>query len=43
MGNHLIMKENVYEQFMDKFSEEMEPSIIYQNWVNVARDILLLL
>ena len=25
MGNHLIMKENVYELFMDKFSEEIDP------------------
>lgn len=43
MGNHLIMKESVYEQFMDAFGENVEPSIIYANWIEVAKKILMLL
>lgn len=40
MGNHLIMRDEVYQEFMDEFPEETESSIIYMNWVEIAANIL---
>ena len=40
MGNHLIVSDTVYNQFISEFSEDVEPSILYQNWVEVAGKVL---
>ena len=43
MGNHLIVNEEVYEKFMHEFPEDVDPCVIYRNWVEVAQRILDLL
>ena len=40
MGNHLIVSDKVYNQFISEFSQDIEPSVLYQNWVEVAGKIL---
>ena len=43
MGNHLIIKEMLYEGFMSEFPEYARPSEIYSQWIDVAQKIISLL
>lgn len=40
MGNHLIVNDEVYEEFLKKIDVEADPVIIYQTWMKVADCIL---
>lgn len=42
-GNHLIVREEIYEKFMSEFPKDVEPSFIYGRWVKVAQKTLNLL
>lgn len=40
MGNHLIVSDKVYEKFISEFLNDADPSILYQNWIEVAGKII---
>ena len=40
MGNHLLIKDEVYEAFRDVFAQDTPPEIYYQNWIDAAGVIL---
>lgn len=40
MGNHLIVSDKVYGKFISKFLNDADPSILYQNWIEVAGKII---
>lgn len=35
-GNHLIVEESLYEDFMKEFPKDIPSSILYANWIDVA-------
>ena len=41
MGNHLIMEDGIFEIFMKQFPRDVDSSILYGNWIEVARKILI--
>lgn len=40
MGNHLIVNDAVYEEFMGYIGENDSPSIVYGKWMKIADNIL---
>lgn len=40
MGNHLIVNDEVYPQFIEALGIDAEPSIAYMKWMDIAEDIL---
>lgn len=40
MGNHLIVKDEVYPAFKEIIAEDTEPSIAYMNWMKAAESVL---
>lgn len=40
MGNHLIVNDKVYDKFISEFPNDADPSILYQNWIEVAGKII---
>lgn len=39
MGNHLIVNDVVYDQFMERLREEENPYVIYTKWMKIADNI----
>lgn len=40
MGNHLIVNDAVYEEFIDCIGDEYVPSQVYRIWMEIAEKIL---
>lgn len=40
MGNHLIVNDEVYAFFVEQIGVDVEPSVVYMNWLEIASDIL---
>lgn len=40
MGNHLIVNDVVYPQFIEELGVDIEPSVAYMNWMRIAEKIV---